>query len=164
MRRIPGQADAITIETVRGRLDRQRADELLSFWLQRRVLSGLEARRRLPEVVCMMRRDGAVVGTSSAYAANVALIGNRRFWVYRNMLDESVADQTLAMIRSTFHALEAEFDGASGSPIGLCVRAGPELRRSQPAAEWSEPRMFYAGYLPEGLQVRIAYFTGSVIA
>src|ERR1700761_6296652 len=120
MRRIPEPADPITIEVVRGRLDRQRADELLSFWLERRGLTGLEARRRLPEVVCAIRVDGALAGTSSAYAANIALIGGRRFWVYRNVLDQIVAEQAPAMIRGTFDALAAEFDGAAGSPVGLC--------------------------------------------
>jgi hypothetical protein len=140
------------------------SDELLGFWLERRALSGLEARRRLPEVVCMLRLDGALVGSSSAYAANLALIGGRRFWIYRQLLDEPVAAQSPAMIRATFAALQREFTGEGGAPVGLCVLASPELRRGRPAAEWSDPRMFYAGYLPGGFQVRIAYFDGAVIA
>jgi hypothetical protein len=164
--RISGIADvtdAATIDVVRGRLDRKRADELLSFWFERRALSGLEARRRLPEVVCMLRRDGGLVGTSSAYAANVALIGNRRFWVFRSLLDAVAAPHLPDMIRATFKALEAEFDGSPGAPIGLCVLAGPDERNHRPEAEWADPRMTYAGYLPEALQVRIAYFEGAVI-
>jgi hypothetical protein len=163
MRRIPGRADSFTIEAVRGRLDRHHADELLSFWLERRALTGLEARRRLPEVVCMMRLDGAVVGSSSTYASNVALVGGRRFWIHRQVLDQAVAEHAPAMIRATFNALAAEFDGTSGAPVGLCVLAGPDLRRQRPEAEWTDPRMLYAGYLPEGLQVRIAYFDRAVI-
>jgi hypothetical protein len=127
-------------------------------------LSGLDARRRLPEVVCTLRLDGTLVGTSSAYANNIPLVGGRRFWVYRNLLDEPVADQAPAMIRATFNALAAEFDGAAGSPLGLCVLAAPELRRGRPEAEWTDPRMVYAGYTPHGLQVRIGYFEGAVIA
>ena len=111
----------------------------------------------------MMRLDGSLVGTSSAYPANLALIGGRRFWVYRSLLDAIVAEQAPALIRATFNALAAEFDGARGSPVGLCVLAGRDLRRRCPEAEWTEPRMLYAGYLPEGVQVRIAYFEGAVI-
>ena len=84
--------------------------------------------------------------------------------MYRNVLDQIVAEQAPAMIRGTFDALAAEFDGASGSPVGLCVLAGPDLRRQRPEAEWTDPRMLYAGYSPEGLQVRVAYFDGAVIA
>lgn len=111
-----------------------------------------------------MRLGGALVGTSSSYAASLALIGGRRFWVYRNVLDEVVSNQGPDMIRATFNALETEFDGSPGSPVGLCVLTGRTERRRRPEAEWSHPRMVYAGYLPEGLQVRIAYFEGAVIA
>ena len=163
IRGIPNPA-AATIEVVRGRLDRQRADELLSFWFKRRALSGLEARRRLPEVVCFMRVGEALVGTSSSYAHDLAPIGGRRFWIYRHLLDEVVSDQGPAMIRATYNALQAEFDGSPGSPIGLCVLAGPAERHGRPEAEWSDPRMVYAGYLREGFQIRIAYFQDAVIA
>ena len=164
--RIPGIAESpepAEIEVVRGRLDRRRSDELLTFWLERRALSGLEARRRLPEVVCMMRLGGTMVGSSSAYATNIGLIGGRRFWIYRHLLDRVVAEQEKAMIRATFDALQAGFTGESGSPLGLCVLVGEELRRRRPEAEWSDPPMIYAGYLPEGLQLRIGYFEGAVI-
>ncbi len=110
-----------------------------------------------------MRAGGEVVGSCSAYAANVAMIGGRRFWVYRNVLDEMVAEQSSTMIRASFNVLAGEFDGSKGSPIGLCVLADGGLRRRHPEAEWSDPRMVYAGYLPEGHQVRIAYFAGAVI-
>jgi hypothetical protein len=115
-------------------------------------------------VICVLRRNAAVVGTSSAYAANLPLLGGRRFWMYRNVIDSTQADQVPAMIRATFAALEAEFDGSPGAPIGLCVFAGEEERRRRPQAEWSEPRMLYAGYLHDGRQVRIAYFDGARIA
>lgn len=135
----------------------------MTFWSKRRALSGEEARRRLPEVVCLLRQESAVVGSSSAYATDVSLIGGRRFWVYRNLLDPEVEAEQPALIRATFAALEQEFDGSSEAPIGLCALAGPDLRRRRPEAEWSDPRMIYAGYLPEGHQVRIAYFEGAVI-
>lgn len=147
------------IEVVRGRLGRTQADDLLSFWFDQRALSGEEAKRRQDEVVCMLRHRGALAGTSSVYAADVALIGARRFWIYRSLLDRTVADMAPAMIRATFSALEEQFDGAPGSPIGLCALiADPEERRRRPQAEWSDPQMIYAGYLNDGRQVRIAYF------
>ncbi len=148
-----------TIDVVRGRLDRTHADEVLGFWAQRAALTGVQAQRRLPEVVCLLRLDGALAGVSSVHPADVPLIAGRRFWIYRNLLPGAAAEQSPAMIRATFNALEAEFDGARGSPIGLCVLlADPEERRRRPEAEWSDPRTIYAGYLPDGRQVRIAYF------
>jgi hypothetical protein len=98
------------------------------------------------------------------YSADVALIGGRRFWIYRTLLDDDVSDRAPEMIRATFEVLDAEFDGLAGSPIGLCVLSGPEERRRRPEADWADPRMVYAGYLPEGLQVRIGYFDGALIS
>jgi hypothetical protein len=156
---------AATIEVVRGALDQQRADDLLSFWRGRRALSGQEAQRRLPEVVCVLRRDGAVVGASSAYESNVALIGNRRFWIYRSLLDQAVADQGPNMVRATFTALEDEFGGSSEAPIGLCLLLSPDERRLRSAeAVWRDPRMIYAGYVGDGRQFRLAYFENALIA
>jgi hypothetical protein len=150
------------IEVVRGGLEPSTADELLAFWAERGALFGEDARRRLPEVVCVLRRDGALAGASSVHVANVELIGGRRFWMYRDLLSD-VRDGP-AMLRSSFEALHEEFDGARGSPIGLCVLLpGPDERRRRPEAEWSDPRVMYAGYLSDGRQVRIAYFDGAVI-
>jgi hypothetical protein len=166
--RINGIADstgAATIEVVRGALDQQRADDLLSFWRARRALSVQEAQRRLLEVVCVLRRDGAVVGASSVYESDVALIGNRRFWIYRSLLDREVADQGPNMVRATFTALQDEFGASSDAPIGLCLLLGPEefgIRSAE--ALWPDPRMIYAGYAGDGRQVRLAYFENALIA
>jgi hypothetical protein len=146
------------IEVVRERPDSGHADELLAFWEAQGVLTGDEARRRLTEVVCVLRRDGAIAGVSSVYPAEVGLIGGRRFWIYRSLLLDPAQDGP-EMIRATFGALESEFDRQPSSPIGLCVLIGdPEERRRRPEVEWSDPRMLYAGYLQDGRQVRIGYF------
>ncbi len=156
--------NAPAIEVVRGRLDGVRAAEVLGFWARRGALTDAEARRRLPEVVCLMRLDGEPAGVSSVYPADVPLIGGRRFWIYRNLLDDAVAGEGLAMIRATFRALELEFDRRPESPIGLCALLDADARRRLPhEAEWPDPRMIYAGYLADGRQVRIAYFEGANI-
>jgi hypothetical protein len=144
---------------VRGRLSSACADELLAFWADQRALPEDEARRRLSEVVCALRRDGAVAGVSSVYPADVALIGGRRFWVYRSLLTQPVRDDAAAMIRASFRALDSEFAGEPDSPIGLCAMLAPAQRRDLPAqADWPDPRTVYAGYLEDGRQVRVAYF------
>jgi hypothetical protein len=158
-------SDDIRIETVWGRLDRARAQELLSFWRRRRALPEAEARGRLTEVVCLLRRRREVVGTSSVYAAQLDLVGGRRFWTYRSLLDAALADHAPDMIRATFTALQAGFDPTAEAPIGLCVLiADPEERRRRPEATWSSPHAVYAGYLQDGRQVRLAYFKGATIS
>lgn len=138
---------------------------MLQFWDARAALTAEQARERLTEVVCLMRSDGELRGVSSAYQADVPLVGGRRFWIYRNLLDAVVAAHGPELIRATFAALEAEFDRSPAAPIGLCVLIAddPVQRRRRPEAEWSDPRMIYAGYLPDRRQVRIAYFDGADI-
>ena len=82
------------------------------------------------------------------YESDVALIGNRRFWIYRSLLDQAVADHGPNMVRATFTALEDESGGSAEAPIGLCLLLGPEERRLRSAeAVWPDPRSIYAGYL-----------------
>ena len=151
---------------MRGRLDGERAGELLAFWAQLGALTGDAARERLHEVVCVLRgQDGTVAGVCSVYPTALAQIGGRRFWVFRSLLPGAAAEHGPAMIRETFAALEAEFDGAQEAPIGLCVLLGSvQERRRRPEAEWSDPQTIYAGYLDDGRQLRIAYFHGACIA
>jgi hypothetical protein len=101
-----------------------------------------------------------VIGVNSVYAAEVGLIGGRRFWIYRSLLAPEAAEAGPEMIRAAFAALEAEFDPTDGDhPLGLCILiAEREEMKRRPEAEWQDPRTFYAGYLGDGRQVRIAYF------
>lgn len=153
-----------TIEVVRGHLEPDAAEQLIEFWAGQGALFGEDARQRLPEVVCVVRDDGRIAGACSVRAAEVPLVGGRRFWVYRNLLAPEVADQGREMIRATFEALAAEFDGAPGAPVGLCVLlSGPAERGWYPEAEAVRPRLLYMGYLDDGRQVRVAYFEGAVV-
>ena len=154
-----------TIETVRGRLGQDTADEILGFWADHGALAGEQARARLPEVVCVLRDEsGRVAGVNSAFADSVELIAGRRFWVYRSFLAPGAEDAGPAMIAHAFAALEREFEPEGDGPIGLCVllrdRAEMEAR---PEAEWTDPRMLYAGYDADGAQVRIGYFDGATV-
>lgn len=115
--------------------------------------------------MCLIRRRGQLAGVSSVYGAAVQLVGGRTFWVYRNLLDRAAVGHAAEMIRQTFAALQDEFDGAPGSPIGLCIPLADSDRAALPSeAEWSDPRAIYAGCLPDGRQLRIAYFTDALIA
>jgi hypothetical protein len=144
---------------VRGRLEPETAEAILAFWDTRGVLGGEAAQRRLAEVVCVLRDGDALAGVSSVYPADVEMIGGRRFWIYRNLLDPEVGDQFVPLVAATFDALAAEFDGTPGSPLGLCLLIGdPELRQRDRSVIWARPPMAFAGYLPDDRQVRIAYF------
>jgi hypothetical protein len=150
------------IEVVRGRLTDERAGQLLDFWAHTGALDEAAARERLPEVVCvLMGDDGRLEGANSVYAADVPLLGGRRFWIYRSLLPGATGEARDAMFRAAFEALEAEFDGAT---LGVCLAIADrgEMER-RPEAEWRDPRTLYAGYLDDGRQLRVAYFAGARI-
>src|SRR5215210_1483503 len=155
-----------TIEVVRGRLGEDRAAEILRFWSDVGALGEEEARRRLPEVVCvLLDGEGGIAGVNSVYPGSVELIGGRLFWLYRSLLAPGAEESWRAMHRAAFQALESEFDPDRGGPIGLCAAIGDRATMKRyPEAEWSDPRTLYAGYLPDGGQVRVAYFAGAKIS
>jgi hypothetical protein len=163
---VTGAAPIGTIEIVRGRLTEERAEQLVRFWTGTGALAEEDARLRLPEVVCVLLDDaGEIAGVNSVYAGEVELVGGRRFWIYRSVLLPAMAESGSAMVHAAYKALEADFDHSPGSPVGLCmlVEDGAELER-RPEAEWLWPPMTYAGYLPDGRQLRIRYFYAARIS
>jgi hypothetical protein len=164
---VPEPTATHTVEVVLGRPVDAWSGPVLRFWAGLGALAGEAAQERLPQVVCVLRdAGGEVAGVSSVFPADVELIGGRRFWIYRRLLHPELppgdADRTL--LRAAFAALEAEFDPDAGAgPIGLCLLLGPEERRRRPEAEWQDPRILYAGYLPDGRQVRFGYVAGARI-
>jgi hypothetical protein len=116
-------------------------------------------------VVCLLLDDaGEIAGVNSVYPETMQLIGGRRFWIYRSLLLPAAAEAGPAMIGAAFAALQEEFEPSGDGPIGLCLLIGDraEIKR-RPEAEWSDPRIIYAGYLADGRQVRIGYFAGAKI-
>jgi hypothetical protein len=154
-----------TIEAVRGRLGDERAAELLGFWSGLGALEGAAAQERLTEVVCILLDDsGAIAGVNSVFPAGVEVVGGRNFWVYRSLLLPDAAEARPAMVSAAFEVLDEEFDAGADGPIGLCLLLGEQDRVGRPLdAEWSDPRLFYAGYLGDGRQVRVGYFEGAAI-
>jgi hypothetical protein len=150
---------------VRGRLSDERGAQLVDFWLREGALDEATARERLKDVVCvMLDRDGTVAGSSSVYRADVELLGGRPFWVQRSFMPSAPADAWPALAHHAFHALEAEYRRTAGGPVGLCMPVGDTERLAQhPEALWLWPVSFYAGYLPDGRQLRARYFEGSVV-
>lgn len=154
-----------TIEVVRGRLGDDLAEQLVAFWTGRGLLDAAAARDRLPEVVCLaLDEAGEIVGVNSVFAENVQLIGGRRFWIYRTFLVPAAQMAGPAMIRAAYEALGTEFDPDGDDPLGLCILiSDPAEMRRRPEAEWTDPRIIYAGYLADGRQVRIGYFDGAKV-
>jgi hypothetical protein len=162
---VPEATSQGRVETVRGALGDERAEQILEFWSRHDALPGDEARRRLPEVLCVLLGEGGeVAGVNSVFRTDLELIGGRSFWVYRSFLAPESAGAADAMITAAFDALEADLDPEDDDddPVGLCqlVEDGPGLSKD---VIWPETRLMLAGYLEDGRQVRIRYFEGAAI-
>ena len=153
------------IEAVRNGLGGERAEDVMAFWGRHGALGEGEAARRLTEVVCLLRGPGGeVAGVNSVYAQSVPLIAGREFWVYRSFLEPGTPEEEWdRMVAAAFELLAEEFDPAAPGPLGLCLFVERDRAAVRPEAEWRDPRILYAGYLPSGQQVRIGYFEGAKI-
>jgi hypothetical protein len=154
------------VEVVRGRLTDERAEDVVAFWARHGALEGEAARARLPEVVSVLLDEtGEIAGVNSAFDAPVALVGNRRFYVYRRFVAHGVPDEVEPLlVNAAYEVLDAEHVPGEG-PVGLCVLVDdPVVQRRDRDAVWPDTALVYAGYQPDGIQVRIRYFTGAVIA
>jgi hypothetical protein len=150
----------VTVETVRGDLTDERAEQLLAFWASQNALGEAEARRRLPEVLCVLiDEEGRVAGVNSAFAAELPLIGNHRLWIYRSLLAAGAPESSqVELFRAGFALLDEEFQPGGGMPLGVCVvLADPADMRRFPEAESDDPRLVYVGYMGRQ-QVRVGYF------
>jgi hypothetical protein len=157
--------DTHAIEVVHGRVDEALARDLVSFWTSRGALDQAAARERLAQVVCVLRdRRGQIAGVNSAYPAAVPQIGGRTFWIYRSYLPDVPPEAWPAMANHAFLALQAGYRRTDGGPVGVCWAIDdPDRLAQHPEALWLWPVSMYAGYLPDGRQLRIRYFEGSVV-
>lgn len=152
------------IEVVHGEVGGELLEELVRFWTERGALDEQAARVRAPQVLCVLRdEEGRIVGVNSAFAEEVPAIGGRTFWIYRMLIDESHrAEAAPEMLEEAFGSLAADFD--ADGPVGLCVLlADPSIFPNHERAFWEELDLIYAGYLPDGRQVRLRYFEGARI-
>jgi hypothetical protein len=148
----------VEIEVVRGALNDERSQRILSFWSDHGVLSEESARERLPGVVCIGLDDsGEIVGVNSVYEATPRPPA-RPMWVYRSFLAEDSLELWREMFIAAFEALESEFDPGRSGPLGLCVLVDGAQAAQRPEAIWPEEDLIYAGYLDVGRQVRVRWF------
>jgi hypothetical protein len=134
--------------------------ELLGFLTAHGIDAGV-ARARLPEVVGVVRDDaGEVAGASFATESALELVGGRRLWVVRALLAPAADADTgvrRQVERVTHATLESRFGGGD-EPLGTCLLLTPNEAAARPEAVWSDPHTVHAGGLPDGRQVRVAWF------
>jgi hypothetical protein len=153
------QGTEATIELVRGRIDGELADEVVSFRRRRSDLEEAAARDELARIVTVARDDGgSIIGMSSVRAGTPRPPG-RPLFVYRDDLAEQWRSARARLFTSTFDALEAEFNPSQPGPLGVCtLPSDPAELAGRPEAIWPEEGLIFAGHLADGRQVRVRWF------
>jgi hypothetical protein len=148
------------IETVRGELAGDRAEQVVGFLAERAGLTRAEAGEELPRVVCLaLDPGGALAGVGAVSEAAVPLIGGVRLWLHRVALLAEATEAHDAMVAAAFEALEKGYDPEEGGPIGLCqVTTDPDEMRRTPEAVSPRTGLLHAGFLEDGSQIRVRYF------
>ena len=150
------------IEVVRDALDDQRSEQILRFWVDRGGLTEQVARERLPGIVCLARDEsGEIAGVNSVNEA-MPRPPARPMWVYRSLLAEDSAELWTELFTTAFDALDSEFEPSRGGPLGFCVLLDSSQMRDRPEAIWPEEDLIFAGYMPDGRQVRVRWFWNAV--
>lgn len=146
------------IAVVRGTLDDQRSERILSFWTEQGALAEDAARQRLAAVVCLaLDHSGDVIGVNSVHEA-MPRPPARSMWVYRSFLADPSDELWTDMFTAAFDALEEEFEPGGGGPLGVTVLLHGAKAGRRRELVWSEEDLIYAGHLPDGRQVRVRWF------
>lgn len=162
-------AEQLTVQRVRDRLDEAISEELLDFWSSRNALAPQQARERLPQVLSVLRnQSGTIVGVNSAGTGRVALLGHQVFDVYRCLLAGEASEPAcwMKLLESACGILDekAADDGGSRSAIGMLVQIPDRsVQLAYPDAVWPSTDLVHAGFLDNGVQMRVRYYPGAVI-
>jgi hypothetical protein len=155
--------DGPGIEVVRGALDEAQSEELVRLLAERGAFEEAAARELVEDVVCVARNDdGELIAVDWVQAA-VPQPPNRPLWVYRSLLAENSDALRQRMFTQAVEALQEEFDSARAGPIGVCLLIEDEAEMARrPDAIWPEEGLIFAGYTPDGAQVRVRWFWEAV--
>lgn len=151
------------LEVVRGRLGRDTAEAIIQMWLVAGALSPAEARRRVQEVVCVLRDPaGKLVGVNTVYAAR--LPGQERpYHFYRTFLLRTARGITAVprcMLRLAVDHLRGT-ERANGAQGLVVVTENPKLMRRGAMTALSELGLERIGRDARGCDVWCLHYDGS---
>jgi hypothetical protein len=97
-----------------------------------------------------------IVGSGSVREATPGPLG-RPVWVYEESSEDMEGRR--AAFLSAFDTLEEDFKTTGTGPLGVCRLVVDEAELAErPDAIWPEEGLIFAGYEPDGSQVRVRWF------
>jgi hypothetical protein len=136
--------------------------ELARYWLENgAMLDASKAAERAPQVVCVARQDGRIVGVATAYPRIVPLLRQPMYYLRMHIAKEA-RNQALSIpfLKASFEEIERQ---ELAKEQLLCIGVILQLQNERLAAHYNEaywrPTQFvFAGYSRDNQQVRVRYF------
>lgn len=151
------------LHIVHGRLLLTDAEDIIAMWLTAGVLPPAEARRRVLEVVCLVRDpEGKAVGVNTVYVNRLSPDGPSYYFYRTFLLPEArgLAGLPRAMLRQTLDFLSAQV--GPSDPVGLVVvTENPKLMRRAAMAALGELGLDRVGKDARGCDIWCRRFDGS---
>jgi hypothetical protein len=142
-------------------------DQVLNIWMHHRGPQGLQADKRMKQIVFVIRnKRGDVIGLSTAFKSYIKQLRNH-FFVFRLLIVPGyrVAGLTSKLLVLTRDFLESiHLTQNLDTPIGLITLVESEaLKQHRNEAIWPASKMVYIGNTREGHHIRVYYFAGARI-
>jgi hypothetical protein len=138
--------------------------ELARYWIENgAMVDPARAAERAPEVACIARDGGAIVGVTTAYPRIVPVLRQPMYYL-RMHIAQAVRNQALSIpfVKESFDAIERQ-ELAKDKP--LCLGVILQLQNERLAAHyneayWWQSQFVFAGYSRDNQQIRVRYFEG----
>ena len=156
---------AVEIIPVWKRVDPELQAELTRYWIENgAMLDPSKAAERAPEVVCIAREEGRLVGVTTAYPRIVPMLRQPMYY-YRNYIapDYRSAGLSIPFINASFDEIERQ---EAAKEKALCIGVilsieNQRLVKHYDQARWWQSGFVYAGISRDNAQLRVKYFEGA---
>lgn len=156
-----------TFQTVRGAVSPEIASEVVGIWTNSAGLDFDEAKRRIQELVIIVRNDSQrIVGVSTASKTFLKQIQNYVYAYRCFILPEfrAPALDTQMIVKSKGFLEKVSLEDHYNKCVGIMVVVQNEvLKLHWRQAIWPGANMMYIGNAPNGDHIRISYFKGARI-
>ena len=153
---------AVEIIPVWKRVGPELQAELARYWLENGAMTdAAKAAERAPQVVCIARGEGRIVGVTTAYPRIVPLLRQPMYYL-RMHIAQPARNQALSIpfVKASFDEIERqELAKEQLLCIGVILQlANERLAAHYNQAYWSQSKFVFAGYSRDNQQIRVRYF------
>jgi len=156
---------AVEIIPVWKRVDEQLQAELARYWIENGAMTDAgRAAERAPEVACIARSEGRIVGVTTAYPRIVPVLRQPMYYL-RMHVAPAARNEGLSIPFVVDSFAEIEKQELAKDKL-LCLGVILQLQNERLAAHyneayWWQSKFVFAGYSRDNQQLRVRYFEGA---